>query len=212
MAGTITALVIQRYNKQRVSVHLDGSFAFGLALDAAIRLHKGQYLSDADIAVLCERDHAASAYERALNYLSYRPRSAEEVRRNLFKHAVPDAVIDETLARLERAGLVDDVAFAQYWVESRQRFRPRSPRALRYELRQKGLDDSAINAALAEADAEALAYDAARRYQRRMAADIDPATFHRKLSNHLARLGFAYSLIRAVVSHLLAERETHEAG
>ncbi len=208
MAGTITALVAQKRNKRRVSVYLDGDFAFGLALIEAAKLHKGQHLSDADIQALRTRDDAERAYERALNFLSYRPRSRVEVRRNLRKHAAAPEIIDQTLERLERAGLVDDAAFARYWVENRQRFRPRSRRALRYELRQKGLDDADIDAALQEVDALAMAYEAARRYQRRIPQDADSNTFRRRLSSYLARQGFAYELTREVVHTLLEERGT----
>lgn len=205
MAGTITALVLQKRNKERVNVYIDGSFAFGLALNEAAQLHKGQYLSDADIETLHQSDQVERAYERALNYLSYRPRSTEEIRRNLRKHNVPSITIDATLARLTRTGLVDDEAFARFWVENRQRFRPRSPHALRYELRGKGVADDVIDRVVAEVDATALAYSAARRYQRRLSR-ADHETFRRKLSNYLARQGFTYALVRDVVDYLAEER------
>jgi regulatory protein len=206
MAGTITALVIQKRNKKRVNVYLDGDFAFGLALTEAAALHKGQHLSDAEIEALHTRDQAEHAHERALNFLSHRPRSAEEVRSNLRKHGTPDGAIEATIARLTRVGLVDDEAFARYWIENRQRFKPRGLRALRYELRQKGVADQIINAALEDIDAETMAYNAAMRYQRRLEhADYD--TFRRKMSNHLARRGFAYAVIQDVVQRLLDEQQ-----
>ncbi|MBN1285703.1 MAG: RecX family transcriptional regulator [Anaerolineae bacterium] len=205
MAGTITAFVLQKHNKERVNVYLDGEFAFGLALVEAGQLHKGQYLSDADIEALHSQDQMERVYQRALNYLKPRPRSAEEIRRNLREHDAPQTAIDAALARLARVGLVDDAAFARYWIDNRQRFKPRSPHALRYELRQKGVADDVIDAALVEVDAAALAYHAARRYQRRL-AHTDPETFRRKLGDHLARRGFAYPLIREVVDRLSAER------
>lgn len=210
MAGTVTALVVQKRNKQRVNVYLDGEFGFGLPLTEAARLHKGQFLSDAEIAALQERDTAESAYERALRFLSYRPRSAEEVRRNLRDHDTPAWAVDEVLARLERTGLVDDSAFARFWIANRQQFRPRSPKALRYELRQKGVATDVIEAALAGLDAETLAYDAARKRLKRL-QDADPDTFRRKMGDYLTRQGFAYSLVRDIVENLLAERETMQA-
>ena len=52
MAGTISSLQQQKNNTERVSVFIDGEFAFGVSLDTAVRLAKGQFLSDADIAAL----------------------------------------------------------------------------------------------------------------------------------------------------------------
>jgi regulatory protein len=75
MAGTITALRFQKRNKNRVNVYLDGQFAFGLVAIEAARLRVGQTLSDNDVARLQMRDEVERAYERALNFLSYRPRS-----------------------------------------------------------------------------------------------------------------------------------------
>jgi regulatory protein len=211
VSGIITALVAQKRNKTRVNIYIDGSFAFGLAAIEAARLHKGQHLSDADIEALKVRDSAETAYQRALNFLSYRPRSEQEIRQRLREHDVPEWAIDEALARLQRAGLVDDAEFARYWIENRGQFRPRGPRALRYELREKGISDQVINQALADLDADTLAYETARRYLRRLPAHIDTQTFRRKLGNHLARRGFDYHLISEVVGQLLDEHETGTA-
>ena len=80
MTGTITALIAQKRNKDRVNVYLDGEFAFGLAAIEAIRLRQGQVLSDEEIEHLKALDEIERAHERALNLLSYRPRSAQEIR------------------------------------------------------------------------------------------------------------------------------------
>ena len=68
MAGTITALVAQRKNKDRVNVYLDGEFAFGLALIEALKLKRGQVLSDADIERLRGADDIEKAHEKALRF------------------------------------------------------------------------------------------------------------------------------------------------
>jgi len=212
MAGTITALVAQKRNKERVNIYLDGEFAFGLAMIEALKLHKGQKLSDEDIARLQALDEIEKAHERALNYLSYRPRSVDEVRRNL-SEKYPEPAIEMVLERLERAGLLDDQAFARFWVENRDQFKPRSERALRYELRQKGIDDADIDLALEaldEADAaRRAADDQVRRYRH-----ADEETFRKRMSDFLARRGFSYGIIRDVVDQLWDERssqtDTHD--
>ncbi len=52
MTKTITALSVQKRNKERVSVFLDGEYAFSLGLNAALALKRGQELSSADIQQL----------------------------------------------------------------------------------------------------------------------------------------------------------------
>jgi regulatory protein len=193
--GTITALEYQKKNRDRVSVYLDGRFAFGLPAIVAASLKQGQSLTEAEIEALQQRGAVEGAYERALSYLSYRPRSRAEIVAYLEGRDVPPAQIEEIVERLIRAGLLDDDAFAQYWVENRERFRPRGLQALRYELRNKGLGDEVIERALASLDVSASAYRAAESKARQL-RHLDPATFRRKLLDYLARRGFEYEVAR----------------
>jgi regulatory protein len=204
MAGTITGLVVQKQNKDRVNVYIDGEFAFGLAMIEAVKLRKGQVLSEEKIAQLKALDALEVAHERALNYLSYRPRSAAEVRRNLREKEYPDTVIDQVMERLERAGLVDDEAFARFWVENREMSKPRSERGLRFELRQKGVSDDAINAALTDVNEEESAYRAGLERARRIPRS-DKQFFGKRLGDFLARRGFTYAVVRETVDRLWTE-------
>jgi regulatory protein len=196
--GTVTALKVQQRNPQRVNVYLDGEFAFGLARITAAWLNIGQVLSAEKVAQLQAEDAREAAYQQALRLLSYRPRASAEVRRNLVKHSVPAEVIEDVLARLQRASLLDDSRFAQAWVENRSEFRPRGRRALVAEMRQRGLDDEAIQQALAEVDEEGLADQAASKQSRKLAG-LDETAFKHKLSGFLARRGFGYAVIRDTV-------------
>lgn len=204
MSGTITALKAQTKSKGRVNVYLDGAFAFGLADILAASLRVGQRLSDEQIAALRQRDAQERAYERALRFLSYRPRSTDETRRYLAGKDLPPEVIDATLARLASAGLLDDEAFARFWVEDRESFRPRSAMALRVELRRKGVGDEAIAAALNAVDEEEAAYQAAQPRAARLQG-CDRATFYRRLGDFLQRRGFSYQTSRATVDRLWRE-------
>ena len=160
MSGTITKLEIQKRNKERVNVYLDEQFSFGVMLSVALELKKGQVLSDADIEQLKQQDNRHKAYQRALNYLSFRARSRVEIERYLRDKKYDPDVIAATIERLDEAGLVDDTAFAESWVENRERLKPKGARALRYELQQKGLSETAIDAALEQIDESELAWRA----------------------------------------------------
>jgi len=196
VAGKITRLEYQKKNPDRVSVYLDGRFAFGLPSIIAVHLVPGQFLSDAEIEALQDEGAVESAYNRALDYLSYRPRSRAEIDTYLKKRGVlSEGQIEVIIERLERAGLLDDKAFAEFWVENRERFRPRGLRALRYELRSKGLGDEIIEQALASVDVSESAYRSASKKARQW-ENLDQQTFHRKMVEYLARRGFQYEVAR----------------
>jgi regulatory protein len=201
MARTITALRFQKRNPDRVNVFLDGAFAFGLAAVLAAQLKVGQLLTDDEIARLGGSDQVEKAFERALNFLSYRPRSVAEVRRNLRKKDLDDAVIEETIARLDRAGLVDDVEFARYWVDNRMQFNPRGGRALSYELLRRGVSPGIVAEAIEGLDEEGaarqVALSGARRYK-----GLPAPEFRRKLGAYMARRGFSYGVIKPLLEEL----------
>ncbi len=199
----ITAIEPQK-NRNRVNIHLDGEFAFGLARFTAVWLRVGDILSDEKIAKLQAEDARERAFQQAMLFLSYRVRSEKEIRQNLHKHEIPEEVVEETLARLRENGLANDNKFARVWVENRNTFRPRSRRVLTMELRQKGLDDETVQSAVADVDENALAYDSASKRAGRLKA-LEWSEFRKKLSEYLARRGFPYSVISPVVSKVWNE-------
>ena len=137
--------------------YADGSRRLG-------RTASGRGRRPADRSVCVLRDGPASRTPKptrsrgartiALRKLTGQARTRHELDQALQKKNVPDEVATTVLDRLEEVGLVDDEAFAQDWVESRQRRRHLSRSALRRELQLKGVDRDQVDAALATVDAD----------------------------------------------------------
>jgi regulatory protein len=205
----VTAIVAQKKSPNRVNIHLDGEYAFGLSRIVAAWLRVGQELSDQKIEQLQAEDARERAFQQAMLFLSYRARSEAEIRKNLHKHEIPEAVIDQTLERLRQDGLANDNQFASAWVENRNAFRPRSRRMMAMELKQKGLDEEAIRSAIEGVDDDAAAYEAAQKKAPRFKS-LEWNDFRRKLSEFLARRGFPYSVISPVVTRIWNEMHAVE--
>jgi len=203
----ITALVVQKRNPNRVNIHLDGEYAFGVARIVAAWLRVGSELDEKKIEQLQIEDARERALQQALLFLSYRARSESEIRQNLIKNEIPESVIDLTLERLRQDGLANDDESAQTWVENRSTFRPRSRRMLAMELRQKGLGDEAMQSALENVNDEPLAYEAAKKRAPRF-INLEWGEFRKKLSEFLARRGFSYSVVAPVVTRIWNETHT----
>jgi regulatory protein len=99
---------------------------------------------------------------------------------------------------------VDDEAFARYWVENREAFRPRGKRSLRFELRRKGIAGSVIDDAVAHIDEADSAYRAAQGRARQL-DQLDYQTFRHRLSGFLQRRGFDYDTVKETVYRLWQE-------
>jgi len=205
----ITAIEAQKRQPDRVNIHLDGEFAFGLARIVAAWLRVGQELSEEKIEQLQAEEARERAFQQAMLFLSYRARSESEIRQNLRKHEYPEPVIEQTIARLRESGLANDQQFARAWVENRSAFRPRSRRLMAMELRQKGLDAEAVASAVERVDDEALAYEAAQK-RAAMLKDLEWNEFRKKLSDFLARRGFSYSVVAPVVTRIWNEAHANE--
>jgi len=202
--GVITTLEVQKRNKERVNVYLDGEYAFSLALIEAAKLRKGQMLTETEIMALRGEDEITRAVDRAALFLGYRPRSIAEVRRNLAQKDVPESIIELAVERLSAMGYLDDTAFARYWLENRTTFKPLGPMALRYELRQKGIADSVIDSVLEDINPEEAAYRAAQEKALRLRG-LNKQTFKHKLGSFLQRRGFHYGISRDVIEQLTQE-------
>jgi len=200
----ITAIEVQKRTPDRVNIHLDGEFAFGLSRIVAAWLRVGQELSEEKVEQLQAEEARERALQQAMLFLGYRARSESEIRQNLRKHEIPEPIIEQTLERLRQDGLANDNQFARAWVENRSAFRPRSRRLMAMELRQKGLDDEAISSATESVDDEALAYEAAQKKVSRL-KNLEWSEFRKKMSDFLGRRGFSYSVIAPVVTRVWNE-------
>jgi regulatory protein len=201
MVFKITDLKPQQRRKDRVSVFLDGEFAFGLQEATAVGLFVGQELTESQIEALKQADSVEWAKQITYRLLSHRPRSTEEVRRHLRQKQVDKEIIDRVIDRLEELNLLDDVAFARYWVEQRETFKPRSRRALRYELTKKGLSRRDVEKAVAGVDERAAARRAGEQKASRW-AHLSEEDFRAKLQGFLGRRGFSYAVIAEVAQQL----------
>ncbi len=208
MAGRITALEPQARHANRFNLYIDDRFVVGLSALVAARLHVGQTLSDAELADIEQHEAVEEAHEKALRFLEPRPRSTSEVRQHLLKKKLSKDAIEQAITRLSESGLLDDAAFARYWVENREEFRPRAGRALRFELRRKGLADSDINSAIGEVDENESAYRAGLARAQRW-SDLEHREFREKLGAFLVRRGFSYEVSKQAAERLW--QETHAA-
>ncbi len=207
MDRKITALRIQKRNPQRVNVHLDGIFAFGLARFVAAWLQVGQTLSPEKITELQSQDGKEVAYQRALKFIQYRPRTQSEIRLNLQKHGVSGQVIEHVLERLQKTGLTNDQRFAENWIENRSDFRPRSRFALAHELKKRGVDPKIIETSLEDVDDTELAYQAACKQYRKY-SHFDWQTYRQKMYGFLGRRGFNYEVSNAAATRVWEENHS----
>ncbi len=189
--GKITALRAGRNQGKRVNIFLDGKFAF--SLDAEVVAKEGlqveQMLSPEQIEALARSDRFHRCFNAAVHYLSYRPRSESELRERLRQRGSDGDSVEAVITRLKEQGLVNDMAFAQFWKDNRESFSPRSRWLTRLELRQKGVANDIIDQVVEAIDDDDSAYRAALSKSRSLPQSDYPG-FRRRLGEYLKRRGF----------------------
>jgi regulatory protein len=204
----------------RVLVHLEDAEPFEVVLEALerSRLGVGDRLSEDARKELADLDADIRVREAALDLLSYRSRTRQELETRLRQRGFPVGRIRPCLDDLEVKGLLDDEAVAAAFVRDRLRHRPRGKSRLVSELRAKGVDAQLATDAIEQVfgDEEVtdagLAREAAERWVARQGAATLEALGHaahtperdkarRRLYGYLARRGFRGEALTHALDH-----------
>lgn len=211
--GRITLLRALDKSAERVSVHIDGRFAFSLHQDVVLEfgLAKGKLLAVEEQARMVRKDLVFKARAIALRYMAYRDRTVAEVRRRLRK-AYSEEIANEVIERLKESGLLDDGAFAEAFAAHRFRQEGHGPARVRADLLRKGVAPAVLEAALdavfGEQDAlEDRAVEMGRTWWQRLSGEPDPMKRKKKVCDYLVRRGYSFDLARRVVFDLARETE-----
>src|SRR6185369_11823164 len=180
------------------SIYVDDKYAFSLSADALLeqKLVNGQELTEEQVKAYKKLSADDKAYGLALSYVARRMRSEWELSDYFRRKGYADELTQQLLAKLERLGMVNDQKFAEAWVRNRRLLKAISKRRLTQELRQKHVAEDVIDQALAEdeADERTVLRELVTRKRRQTRYQDDL-----KLMQYLARQGFSYDDIKAVL-------------
>lgn len=214
VGGTITRIAPQR-DPNRLSIYLDGRFTLGLnaGIVEELGLRVGQALSAAEVTAIREREELNKAVDKALAFLTSRPRSIREVRDRLKEKEIPPDTIDAVIARLEGWGYIGDEGFARYWIENRGANQPRGKRLLRQELWRKGVERETVDQVLDELDVdEAGGALALARKRFKQLSGYDEQTQRRRLAAFLQRRGYDWPTVKGALDTLFTATDDGDDG
>jgi len=144
-------------------------------------------------------------FDRTLRLIAARPRSQQEIKTYLRGKRAGFDLAKKIIDRLTLLGQIDDRAFTAWWLEQRSTFRPRAKKALRMELRQKGVDKEIIDEALAEVNEAALAKKAIEKKMKSYQS-LPARKLREKIYSFLYRQGFGWEAISEVLEEKVKKR------
>lgn len=160
-------------------------------------------------------------YQTLLNasfrFLSFRPRSAKEIEDFLQKktktiYVHPD-VYKHVADRLTELGYIDDAKFAAWWIEARQKTKPKGMRLIRLELKKKGIAQDIIEEILhndssdehidhvSEEDLALAAIQKKKEIWKR----LPKLEQKKKMYDFLGRRGFSFEVIRRIIDGVVGK-------
>ncbi|MFZ1483429.1 MAG: RecX family transcriptional regulator [Candidatus Saccharimonadales bacterium] len=194
----ITAIKQQVKQKSRYSIFVDDEYAFSLGSDALLdaQLSIGREIDESELAAFKKLSSDDKAYGLTLAYIARRMRSEGELRDYFRRKEYDEGLVDQLLERLKKSKWIDDVDFAERWVENRRQLKQSSTKKIRLELRQKHVASDIIDNVLGhQEEDEHKALKLLIEKKRRQTRYQD----NQKLMAYLARQGFAYGDIKTAL-------------
>src|SRR5690242_1728809 len=138
-------------------------------------------------------------YSLALKYLARRPRSEKEIHDYLIKKKSSEEQRKAIIVKLREHKFLNDEEFARWWIEQRNRLRPKGWRVIEFELKQKGISADIIsNLEPRTMNEEQLAKELVRQRIKKYQG-LSSQELYSKLGGFLSRRGFDYDTIRSCI-------------
>lgn len=198
----ITAIKPQEKRKNRASIFLDGSFAFGVSenIVADFGLYAGKELGQKDLETIKDAENLGKAMEKAYRLISFRQRSAKEITERLGEK-FEKATVEKALTKLKDYGYLNDKAFAESWVEERKV--KKGKKALYFELLKKGINKEIIEEVLMNLDVEEEVKNATEAIKKKKTyLNLPEPERRQKITAFLARRGYSYDVIKKTYDRL----------
>ncbi len=214
----ITSIEKQK-RRGRWNIHADGEFVTGVSEETLLHfgLRKGDELTPERLETIRDTETRVMAKRSALRLLARRPRTVREIRDRLREQEFDDAVIASTIDDLTRAGLLNDLAFAETYARDALTLRPAGKLLIQRNLLRLGVDKSTAQTVVDRAfqahpqDSAALAL--ARKYLQKARAlrpKTDTRTLRQRLAGYLGRRGYPWETIQQVLRDLLHGTQEEE--
>ncbi len=194
----ITDLQIQKNNKTRANVYIDGEFAFALEMITVMKLGLkiGDEVSESKLLQAVTDSERACAFDKAMSYLGRGMKTVHQMREYLLRKGYDADVTEYVIAKLKDYRYLDDKAYASAYVE--QNSATKGERRLRRELVSKGIAQTTAEQYAKEEGEQALAHaeQLARKYMKSKSCDVKNL---QRLQRYLLSRGYDFDIVNAVV-------------
>lgn len=201
----ITKIEIQKKDKHRYNIFIDGVFAFGLYEDSVLKygLRTGDELNEEKIKEMREFDEFGYGKKTAYSFLAYKPRSKKDLVKKLKQKKLSDKIIEDIIELLEKQKYLDDKIYAKNYLEDKLNSKPIGKRLAKLKLFEKGIDKELIETTINENYSEDKEFELAQKLMKKYEKKIkfkDKADKKNKCYRYLISKGFDYETAGRVLN------------
>jgi len=203
----ITKIERQENNRQRLSIYLDGEFAFGLNDEIVLKhnINVNQTLHEDQIEDLLSEDEKKRAKQKAFSYLARRDHSEKELSDKLRRKGFREPIIIGLIEDLKQSQLINDGTFSRQFARNKIIQKSIGRRELAFSLKQKGISKDILEATLEEVyseyDEKELALRLANQKLKTI-KNIEPIKVKKRISDFLFRRGFNWEIVEQVFEEI----------
>jgi regulatory protein len=203
----ITKIEVQKKNKERVSIFIEGDYAFscsaelvfthGIKADKTVDIEKLKEIINEDNYLKCKN--------AALKLIERSYKSEKEIFDKLLKKEYDEKTIARAMAFLKSYNFLNDEQFATLYI--RENIKSQGKNKIKFSLLKKGIDEDVIEEKLKEVDGNAefrTALSLAEKKYRVLAkSENDYRKIYSKLWEYLLRNGYSKDIIDETLTRIV---------
>lgn len=209
MNKKITKVEVQKNNKERVNIYIDGEFELSCSAELAYKynLKSGKVIEPEEFGGLVSEDNYIKCKTAALRYMERSYKSQKEITDKLLEKGYEEETVHRVLEFLKSYGFVDDKNYVQLY--AKEKLSTQGKNKIKHALSRKGIHEEVIEECLRSFDSSieentALAM-AEKKLKTLVKSEKDRRKIYRKLGEFLIRNGFSVEKVKDVVERVMRD-------
>lgn len=205
--NVISKIEVQKKNKDRVNVYIDGEYAFPCSSEV-IFLHMvkvGEIVDPNNLQEIINMDNYIKCKNYALRIIERSYKTEKQIYDKLVEKDYDVVAIGKTLDFLKEYNLLDDEKYAKAYIK--EKIKDQGRNKIKYTLISRGISEKIIQEKLnligSEEEEESAMNLGEKKYNILIKREDDPKKIYKKLGDYLITRGYNFQTVKIVLNKIL---------
>lgn len=214
LKNVISRVEVQKKNKDRVNVYIDGEYAFPCSSEV-IFLHSikiGQMVDASVLQEIVNMDNFIKCKSAALKIIERSYKTRKQICGKLVEKDYDEVTIEKVIDFLKEYKLLDDEKYAEAYIK--EKIKNQGKNKIMYALINRGILKEIIEEKLSliddEQEKQAAIILAEKKYSIILKSENDPRKIYKKLGDYLIGKGYNFQVVKVALNKILKEVSDEE--